>query len=218
MNYSFKLELKNCKSLNKLRKYIFANKIDVVFFGETHGILDELKIQEKIISIIKPTCYLYELLEEEKLVNKKDFHKFLARKDFERFSVISKVKELKPTVLLAFKFNLPIIGCDIKNMCRKSTDFLREVDFKEEEIIMLKREKKQNSVIKKSLKIYNRPIFVSLGVFHLRKDSFTFNNIKKFIKIIPLINGKNLEELTNFNIQDIKEVVYVLTENEKIEN
>lgn len=212
MIYKLNINIDGLKTLEDLRDFIKLNDIDIIFFAETHGLLDELKIQENIIAVLKPTCYLYELLEEKKIISDNDFIEFLKKKGSERFSIISSFSELKPTIQLARKYNLSIIGCDISNMCRKNKDFLKKNNACEEEKIMFEREKKQSKVIKESLIQYKCPIFVSVGYFHLRKDSQIFKEIKSnYIIIYPLVDKRRLEDLEeNFNIDNIKEVRYII--------
>lgn len=212
MKYKLKINIKECKTLEDVSEFIKLNKIRLILFAETHGILEELKIQDRIITILKPTSYLYELLEEEEITSENDFIEFLKKKDSERFSIISSFGELKPTIQLAKKYHLPVIGCDIKNMLRKNNDFLKETNIKKEEKIMIKREEKQSEVIKESLKQYGSPIFVSLGAFHLRRNSPLFKNIKMNSIIIRLlINKKELNNLgKNFNIKNAKEITYLI--------
>jgi|SRR3989344_1712695 len=212
MTYKVDIKIGECKTLYDVKRFIELNKIKVILFAETHGILNELMIQNKIIYELKPKCYIYELLEEEQIISKTDFIKFLEKSDSERFSIISSFGELKPTVRLAKKYNLPLIGCDVRNMYRKNKDFLKEVNSSEEEQIMLKREEKQIEVIKKSLIQYSAPIFVSVGAFHLRKDAPIFKeNGLNYIIIYPLINNVRLEDLQeNFNINNIREVTYII--------
>src|SRR3989344_5733683 len=196
MIYKINVRINGYKTLKDVKKFMELNKVKIIFFAETHGILDESMVQDKIVSQLKPTCYLYELLEEEKLISGIDFIKFLEKNDSERFSIISSFGELKPTINLAKKYNLPLIGCDIKNMYRKNKDFLKEIDKTEEERIMLNRERKQVEVIKKSLIQDGIPIFVSVGAFHLRKDSLLFKETElNHIVVYPLINDMKLEDL-----------------------
>lgn len=212
MIYKLEIKIDGCRNLENLREFMKLNEIGIIFFAETHGILNELKIQDKIIANLKPTCYLYELLEEKKIISEKDFIEFLESDDSKRFSLISSFGELKPTIKLAKKYHLPLIGCDITNMLRKNKDFLNEVNANEEKKIMLERERKQSEVIKESLAQYGPPIFVSLGAFHLMEKSLLFKKIKSgYITICPLINKKDLNDLEeNFDIKNAKEVIYVV--------
>jgi len=215
MIYKLNIKINECKTLEDIKNFMKLNEVKIIFFAETHGILDELIIQDKIISKLKPVCYLYELLEEEKIISKRDFVKFLEKDDSERFSVISSFGELKPTVKLAKKHHIPLIGCDTTNMLRKNKDFLNEINSDEEKKIMFDRERKQIDVIKKSLSKYIPPIFVSIGAFHLRKDSLIFKEIKSnYIIIRPLVDNMELENLEeNFNIKNAKEITYIIESN-----
>ena len=96
-------------NLLNIKEYLNRNNIKVIFFAETHGMIDELEVQEEIIKYSKPDIYLYELLEEDKLISEEDFKNFLLRRNDEDFSIISKVADLKQTVKLAKKFNIPSI-------------------------------------------------------------------------------------------------------------
>jgi len=215
MIYKMDVMINGCKTLEDVKKFMELNKVKIIFFAETHGILDELIVQDRMLSQFKPTCYLYELLEEERLTSEIDFIKFLEKNDSERFSIISSFGELKPTVRIAKKYNLPLIGCDVKNMYRKNKNFLKEVNVSEEEQIMLKREKKQIEIIEKSLIQYGSPIFVSLGAFHLRKTAPVFKKSRlNYMIIYPLIDGVKLEDLEeNFNIKDVKKITYIIESN-----
>lgn len=212
MMYTWDISLRGCKTLEDVRGFMQLHRVKIIFFAETHGILDELEIQDILLGVLKPTCYLYELLEEEKAITDSDFVAFSKKNGSERFSVISSFGELKPTIALAHKHRLPIIGCDIRNMCRKDKDFLKEINVEKEERIMLERERRQSKVIQESLNQYGDPIFVSVGAFHLRKDSFIFKEIKSpSIIVSPLIDGKELSDLgEDFNIERAQNVVYTL--------
>lgn len=216
MIYKLDIRINGCKTLEDIKTFMKQNKIKIIFFAETHGILDELKIQDEIISNLKPVCYLYELLEETILILDRDFINFLEKNNSEKFSIISSFGELKPVVRLAKKHGLPLIGCDVKNMYRNNRDFLKETDFNKEKEIMSKREERQIEVIRKSLKSYGAPVFVSIGIFHLRKNSPIFNEFKSnYIFIYPLIDNKKLEDLgENFNIENAKQVTYVIESSE----
>ncbi len=219
--YQLVIEVDGCKDLEDVKKFMNLNGIRIIFFAETHGIIkEELSIQDKIINTFKPSCYLYELLEEEKIVSGNDFKKFLKTDDSKDFSIISTFAELKPVVRLTQKYNLPIIGCDITNMCRDNKNFLNKKELTKEErlneeIIMKKREERQKKVIEKSLTKYKGIIFISLGAFHLRDNSLILQRIKQdSIIIYPLVNGNTLNELEeDFNLNDIKEVIYVVKNN-----
>jgi len=190
-------------SIDNLKDYIQKMKIRVVFFSETHRMIPETVIQKKIIEKISPDYFLYELLEEEEIL-RGEYDKFLERNDSEDFSIISKVSDLKPTVEIAKKLNIPLIGCDIKDMLRINTKFrerenLTPNEIEEENNIMKKREERQiksiNKILGKKPKVL---VFVSLGAYHLRKNSPVFKAIKsEYVLIRPLFNGKEIYEVDN---------------------
>ncbi|MAG50082.1 hypothetical protein CL621_00385, partial [archaeon] len=120
--------------IEKLKEILREKKINLIIFGETHGFLDDDKIQEEIIQYFKPTIFLYEMLEETKLLTTDKQKEFLKESNEKDFSVISTFGELKKTINLATKYNLPIVGNDIKNMCRENKDFLKKTELSEEEI------------------------------------------------------------------------------------
>ena len=114
--YKIKVKIKGCKNINNLREFIRVNNIKIVLFGEYHGFLNQIQIQRKIIQNVQPDFFLYEMLEEKKILNEKDAKKFLSKLDNKDFSVISTYGQLKPIIRLARSFDLSIIGCDIKNI------------------------------------------------------------------------------------------------------
>lgn len=184
----------NFKNADEFVDNIRKQNVKIIFFGETHGILPEEEIIELLIKHTNPEILLYELLEEEKLFDKTSQEKFLLKPDELDFSIISKYEELKPIVNLAKKYSKPIIGCDIKNMCRQNKDFLKNYDEQEELKIMKEREEKQREIVESTLKD-NNLILVIVGAYHLRKESalldkLNFNNTI----IMPEINGRQLEE------------------------
>ena len=162
----------------------------IVFFAETHGLIEEVSMQKKIIEMIHPELFLYELLEEEEVI---DYDDFLSKPNEEQFSIISTCGDLKKTVRLAKEYGIKIKGCDIKDMCRKDTEFLKKTEFDEEEKeIMQKREKHQNKEIKKALEESDTPILISLGYFHLRKESPTLEGLEDFAIIYPENPNKDM--------------------------
>jgi len=195
-----------------IEKNKFKNK-KLVIFGETHGFLNDAKIQKEIITLFQPTIFLYEMLEETELLATDDKIKFLNQPNDKEFSIISIVGELKPTIKLANKHDLPIAGMDIKNMCRKNKYFLTktkltEEEQKNEEEILEKREKMQ---VKKILEHLNagKKVFASTGAFHLRKNS-PLLKINNSLIIYPAYEGKQLfDPPENF---DIKKVTFKLKE------
>lgn len=189
--YKIVSNIKGCKDIRDLRKFIAENEIMLVLFAETHGYLKEVPVQEKIISLINPDYFLYEMLEEKKILSSKQAKSFLNQPAKKTFSFISKYGELKPTIKMARNFNLPIIGCDIKNMCVRSSDWLSKgFSKKEAEHIRKTREIKQSKIINQYSK--KGLVFASLGAYHLRRGSTTTNGLKekKFILVYPVINDK----------------------------
>jgi hypothetical protein len=179
------------KQLEGLQDIIKENNINIVFFAETHGLIEETSLQREIIERINPKLFLYELLEEEQCISLADYDDILAKDDNERFSYISTYKDIKPTIKLAKEFNLSIIGCDIKDMCReRKMDWKNEIlDPNTEDIILSQREEKQNSVIKKYCK--SGVVFVSVGAYHLREHSTTLDDLEDYVIIYPVDDERN---------------------------
>ncbi len=174
--YKIKLKIKGCKTLKNLKKFIELNKINLVLFGEYHGFTGQLQIQEKIIQSICPKFFLYEMLEDKEILNNKDAKKFLDKPNKENFSVVSDYGDLKPIIKLARKFNLPIIGCDIKNM-GVGKDWKRKKFSREESNkITKKRELQQAKVINEYAN--KGLVFGLVGEHHLRKNSFLLDKLK----------------------------------------
>jgi hypothetical protein len=190
-------------NFGNIKEFINKNNIRIILFAETHGLINELEVQEEIIKNSKPSVYLYELLEEESLISKEDFDNFLSRSDEEDFSIISKFSDLKLAIKMARKFGIPIIGCDIKDMLRKNTRFrepheISKSELKEEEKIMEEREKKQIEIINKYLNSNKNLLFVSIGAYHLRKNSPIFKSLKSnYLLVYPLFDGKEIGEINN---------------------
>jgi len=208
--------------LQKLNEYIKENEIKLVLFAETHGFLDETPIQKEILDNTKFDAVLYELLEDKELLSEEDFKRFLSKEDEENFSIISKYKELKPTIILARENNLPIIGCDLKNTGRTDTSFrtkeFNDEELKEDERLMKRREEKQYQVIHRFLK-KDKKIFATIGLYHLLPDSYLIKNLSKikFIIVYPEFkSGEKFGQRVDFD----KEEVYhkIKTSNEYLED
>ena len=170
--YKIEVKIKGCKNFEELADFIRSKNIRLILFAETHGFLNEIPIQKKIIQSANPDFFLYEMLEESKILNIEDAQRFLSKPDNKDFSVISTYKELKPTIRLAKSFNLPIIGCDIKNMCQKDKSWLKK-KFSREEVkaLIKKRELRQSKIINQYTS--KGMVFASLGAYHLRRGSIT---------------------------------------------
>ncbi|MEN7982122.1 MAG: hypothetical protein ABFQ65_01600 [Nanoarchaeota archaeon] len=198
------------KKLKKELSEILKNKkINLIIFGETHSFLDDNLIQEEIIKLFHPNVFLYEMLEDTELTNPAEQISFLEQSENKDFSVISKFGELKNTINLAHKYNLPIIGSDIKNMCRKNKDFLKKAkitdeDIKIEEEILLNRENAQKAKIA-DLVQNGKKVLATTGAFHLRKDSPLLNlNLDTYLIIYPAYESEQLfEPPENFSIDKV---------------
>jgi len=201
--------------IEKLKKILENKKINLILFGETHGFLDDNSIQEEIIKIFKPTIFLYEMLEETNLFTIEEHEEFLKQPDEKDFSVISIFGELKKTVALANKHNLPIVGSDIRNMCRENKDFLKKTELSKEEMkieedILKKREERQVQEMLSHLK-KGKKVLATTGAFHLRQDSPLLNLKENYLIIYPTYNGEQIfTPPENFDIKsvtfDIKEI------------
>lgn len=189
--YKIKIKIEGCRNIEELADFIKSNNIKLILFAETHGFLDEIPVQRKILQNIQPNFFLYEMLEESKILNSKDAKRFLSKQDKDDFSVISTYKELKPTIRVANSFNLPIIGCDIKNMCQRNKSWLKKRFSREEaKALTKKRELRQSKIINEYTS--KGIVFASLGAYHLRRGSITISNLKenKFIIVGPSFKGK----------------------------
>jgi len=204
-----KFNLQNVHNLDNLKEFIDGDKINLVLFSETHGFLKEISIQEKILEKIDFGYFLYELLEDKKIVLPEEFKNYLNADDKDSFSIISKYGEIKPTIFLAKKLGMPIIGCDLKNTGRDNTNFRTKKDWSKEDlekekILFKKRELKQKKIIDKYLE--KGKVFASIGVYHLRPKSFLMKSIRNyhFIIIYPkLKGGKIFGRSMNFEKEEV---------------
>ncbi len=192
-----KINIKNVLSIKELKYFIINRSIKAIIFGETHGFFNDLAVQEFLIEKLNPDYYLYEMLEDKKIISNKEFDYFLSREDKSDFSVISRFGEIKPAINMAKKYNMKIIGCDIKNMGRRNKKFLERKKLtseeeKFEEVLLKKREKNQAKIIKNLIKKSNSLIFVSIGAYHLRKESEIWNDLKEknILVCYPAFRGK----------------------------
>lgn len=139
----------------------------------------------------------------------------MSKNDSKEFSIISTFGEIKPTIRLANKYNVPVIGCDIKNMGRKDIKFRTKKNWtkeekEEEEELHKKRELYQKEIIEKVMQKTNKLIFVSIGLYHLRQSSELIKHLKKynFVIVYPTINGnKDFENISDINSDNICYVV-----------
>ena len=118
---------------------------DFILFGETHGYVNDVAILAYLIRKTKPSLLFWELLETARLTTKTQQNRFLKRLDSDTFSFISTFGDLKKTIAIAKKYNLPIHGCDFKNLGRKAKiEFTSKQTIKEEKAearLLLKRER-----------------------------------------------------------------------------
>lgn len=196
------------KDLNQIIK---KEKIKLILFGETHGfIYDEVKHIESLIKIFKPNIILYELLENKKLKTVSSKNNFLKKPDNKKFSMISKQGDLKKIIKLAKKYNLPIEGCDLKNMGRKKpipiNKKLTKKEIIKEKKIIDKREKYHLEFIKK-VKSKHNLCFVILGAYHLRKNSPLIKSLNYSIIVYPTYKGKM--KFAPDKIKSQEEIIYV---------
>lgn len=209
--YKIKVKIKGCKRINSLREFIRVHNIKLVLFGEYHGFLNQIKVQRKIIQNVRPDFFLYEMLEEDKILNEKDAKKFLSKPDNKDFSFISTYENLKPMIRLARSFNLPIIGCDIKNMGIEKGWRKKKFSDKEANKITDKRELQQ-------VKIINRYtskglVFGLLGAYHLRKNSMVLSKLrdKKAVIVKPLLKWEErFDHSKRFNNSEISYIIKIL--------
>ena len=184
----------------------------IILFGETHGFIDdEVGHIEELIKIFRPNIILYELLEAEKLTTFNSKEKFLENPDNKRFSIISDYGSLKNVVKLAKRYNLPIEGCDLKNMGRskpvtiKANPTKKELDF--EERINNRREKYTLKFIKEAIS-KNKLCFVIIGAYHLRKESPLIKGLNKMIIVYPTYKGNT--EFAPDQIKSQEDVIYIV--------
>jgi hypothetical protein len=193
------------QALKKIKDFHYREGARLVLFGEAHGMLQETKIQEKILEIFPCDVFMYEMLEDKFLITKKEQEDFLSKQDQEDFSIISKNQELKPTILLAKKFNLPLIGCDLKNMGRKDTNFQDE-NSKEEQELMRGRELIQFQRIKQEMDKGKR-VFASVGIYHILPRSKLIKNLKKekVLIVYPIFkSGEIFGYKQYFNLEEVE--------------
>ena len=78
-----------------------------------------------------------------------------------------------------------------------------------EEELLLKREKNQGEIINNTLKKSSGTIFVSVGAYHLRKDSKLLELLdKEFVICFPTLNG--IQEFGQTEEMKKKDVIFVL--------
>lgn len=207
--YKIKINIKGCKDIRDLRNFMRDNGIKLVLFGEYHSFIGQIEVQEEIIRNTRPDFFLYELLEEEEILNEKDAKFFLDSPDKDAFSFVSNYKHLKPIVRLARKFKLPIIGCDIKNMgCEDACWMKKKFSSKEARALTNLREMRQSKVINDY--ISKGLVFAIVGDYHVRKNSLVFSKLKakKVIVVRPAFRWKEkFNHLGKFRNSEVSYIV-----------
>jgi hypothetical protein len=123
------------------------------------------------------------MMEDKILTKKEEIERFLKKDDKEQFSTVTTYAELKPKVRLARKHSAKVIGCDLKNLGRKNLNFLKKTkitvnDKKSEKSLLTKREARQAKIMLKYAKISEKPVFASVGAYHLRRSSVLLKELK----------------------------------------
>jgi hypothetical protein len=202
--YDIKLKIKECKNISSLKEFVKLNNIKLVLFGEYHGFFKQIQVQREILNRISPDFFLYEMLEDNKILSDKDAKKVLSKPNKKNFSVVSTYGQLKPIIKLARSFNLPIIGCDIKNMGADKNWRGKKFSEKEAKFITKKRELQQAKIINQYTS--KGLVFALVGEYHLRKNSpiFTKLRVKKAILVRPSFKWKDeLSYVENIKKSDI---------------
>ncbi|MEK6894466.1 MAG: hypothetical protein AABX10_03305 [Nanoarchaeota archaeon] len=183
--YQIKLAIKDCNDIDNLQEYMRLHNINLVLFGEYHGFINQIDVQKRVIEEVKPNYFLYEMLEWKKILDDKDAKKFLSTSDQDGFSVVSSYGQLKPIIKLCRRFDLPIIGCDLKNMGVNNGWRKNKFSKEKADKITKRRELQQAKVINQY--VSKGLTFALLGDYHLRKNSFLWQKLKekKFIVIRP---------------------------------
>jgi len=211
--YKIKVKIRGCKNIDSLGELIRSHNIKLVLFGEYHGFLNQILVQRKIIQSVRPDFFLYEMLEEYKVLNEKDAKKFLSKPDSKDFSFISTYGELKPMIRLARNLNLPIIGCDIKNMGVDKDWREKKFSNKEANRITQKREFRQAKIINKY--VSKGLVFALLGDYHLRNNGLVLSKLKekKVIIVRPLFKwNERFNNPRKFKNYEISYVIKMLQE------
>ena len=79
--YEIKVKIRGCKNIDSLGEFIRVHNIKLVLFGEYHGLINQIHVQRRIIETVKPDFFLYEMLEQEQILNDKDAERFLNKPD-----------------------------------------------------------------------------------------------------------------------------------------
>lgn len=172
-----------------------ASSFFIIFIGDTHGYMDDFKIQREIIEKLNPKYILYEQMNNKRLMKKAEFKNMLKKKSV---SILTEVDEVRPLLKLCMQKKLPLIGIDFNNFgisWAKRFKYKLDNDGKftkseKEELkqIYKRREQKQSEMIRQYAQ--KGKIVVITGAHHLRKDSPLIKEISHFMAILPHYNGK----------------------------
>ncbi len=168
-------------------------KYDIILIGDTHGFLNDFKIQKRIIGAVKPEFVLMESLEDKRFLSQDAIRTQLRKRKFTKTTQFGEVKNI---LAYALQKKIKLIGIDIKNFGLGDID-LKNPSKQEESYLrklLPQREKRQLSVIRSCLKKTKRPLIVVTGSYHLRKNSLLIKGLqdKSLILICPSYNGKLL--------------------------
>lgn len=162
----------------------------LIFFGDTHGFLNDFGNQRAIIARHKPALILVEQLENVSLKKKEDFKIFLtglsSKKSKEKKSLINLVR-------YCFKEKIPLKGIDLKNFglserlskIINGTIIPAKIDLIRLNKLVELREKHHLKKINQGLRTKQRPIMVILGAWHFRKNSPILRSFKDWIAYLP---------------------------------
>lgn len=209
--YKITVKIRGLEDIKKIKDFIRDNNIKLVLFGEYHGFIGQSKLQKEILKDVKPDFFLYELLEEKKILNNKEAKIFLETPNNKNFSVVSTYGQLKPIIKLARCFSLPIIGCDLKNI--GVTDGWRKKIISNEDArrVTNKRELQQSKIINRYAS--KGLVFALLGEYHLRRSSLLLSKLKskKIIVVKPLFRWKKrFNHLKKFNKSEVSYLIKLI--------
>ncbi len=138
---------------------------------------------------------LYEIAEDKIFLTPKDFEDILKQ---HQISEMTEIKDIKEVLKICYRYNIPVIGIDLKNFGIKDTKTVRkknenkeeptEEEMKEFMQILTKREQHQIKLIKEYQK--KGKILVITGAFHLRGDSPFWKEFKNVFVIYPSYKNK----------------------------
>lgn len=186
MAKNFRFSIPAVSSLSELASYAKKANIKVIIFGETHGFIDDLAFIDIILTTLKPSNILYELLENISIG--KNYTSIIDKKPSEHFSLISSYGDLQAIVSLAKKHALPISGCDLPSLGRTEPiplELTPEIELFEKELLA-SREAHHKKVV---LSTHPWPVFVIVGSYHLR-DNAPLRSIPNALFFLPFARGE----------------------------